>query len=45
VFAFTLPQRAGQIIVTQQTATGTTLSRELVPGITPARSPATGATE
>jgi len=45
VFAFRLPQRAGQIIVTQQTATGTTLSRELVPGITPAPSPATGATE
>ncbi len=44
VFAFTLPKRAGQIIVTQQTAAGTTLSRELTPGVTPAHSPATGAT-
>jgi hypothetical protein len=45
VFAFTLPRRAGQIVVTQQTSTGRALSREAFPLVAPARTPAIGATK
>jgi hypothetical protein len=45
VFAFTFPKRAGQILVTQQTATGKTLSRKLFPLFIPTTPPATGATK
>jgi hypothetical protein len=45
VFAFTLPKRASQIIVTQVTPTGKTLSRKLFPPVMRTTTPATGATK